>query len=71
MRVPINPKDESDFYIKWPLIQKIYKKAMTMIIKKWEKADKKELIRQGKNVLAIIGGATLIYLFIKLLTGKE
>jgi hypothetical protein len=69
--ITLNPKDEADFYIKWPLIQNYYKKAMSIIIKKWDLADKKELVSLGKNILATIGAATLIYLFINLLTGKK
>lgn len=68
--ITINPKDDIDFSLKWPLIQNYYKKAMTIIVDKWKKADKKELVAQGKNILAFIGAATLIYLAFKLLTKK-
>ena len=68
--ITIDTKDEADFFIKWPLIQKYYEKAMKIIIKKWKEADNKELIEQGKSILTFIGGATLIYLFIKFLMRK-
>lgn len=63
--VVININDQSDFYAKWPLIQIYFKNAMKIIAKKWKELNKTENLKHLKNILAFIGAATLVYLFIK------
>jgi hypothetical protein len=69
--VTLNHKDEIDISLKWPLIQNYYKKAMNIISDNWKKANKIEMVTQTKNILAVIGAATLLYLGYKLLTSKK
>jgi hypothetical protein len=68
--ISFNPTNEADFLTKWPLIQNYFKNAMKIIAKKWKALDDEKLTKQVKSILAFIGAATVVYLFIRMLTKK-
>jgi hypothetical protein len=52
--------DEMDVNEKWPLIKSYFKNAMTIIERKWDNEDNREMLQLGGAILAGIGAAKLI-----------